>query len=289
MPSLIKTAIYKIYVLGLMVFTVWFAFFLYPVIYGHGADGSEADIEDPEFAAYFGEGATGEEKQLPAALNEQKSTAATEQYVEGRFHHTGMIVEADDTNTCIRCHGSAPHDKTKAIRAFLNMHAFYIACETCHILPKKESGETWVFRWYDKDSGEPISNPLGLTSPDKSMYGNYGAKIAPGTVDSGGNFQFLNGPRERSFVEKYLKEKDRLGSTRRSKMKKVIHRKVNDEPLLCNGCHASEGDLYLPFAKLGYPKRRMQDLTGAEVAGMAGKHQEFKPSSMPLPPAGLPP
>ena len=29
------------------------------------------------------------------------------------------------------------------------------------------------------------------------------------------------------------------------------------------------------FAKLGYPKRRLQDLTGTEVVGMVDKYQEF--------------
>lgn len=283
MLSLIKTVIYKVYILALMAFTVWYGFFLYPIIYGHGADEGVEDMADAEIAAYFGEGTTEEEKQLMAALKEQKQTATTdlgymvvkEQYVEGHFHHVGMTVEPDDTNVCIRCHGSVPHDKAKAIRAFLNMHAFYIACETCHMLPKEGSNMKWVFRWYDKRTGEAISNPPGLTSLDKSMYGNYGAKIAPGRIEPDGSFKFLNGPKERSFVEKYLKEKDRLGSTQQSKMKKVIHRKVNEKPLLCDGCHTPEDNMYLPFAELGYPRRRMQDLTGTEVVGMVEKYQEF--------------
>ncbi len=286
MLQLIKTIINKVYIIFLMCFTVWYGFFLYPIIWGHGGD---HDVEvaasvdaaaDAEIAALLNE-ADIQEKQFASALEEQTRTATTnlgymvveEEYIEGHFHHVGMTVEPDDTSLCIRCHGAIPHDKAKAIRAFLNMHAFYIACETCHIQPKTE-GQSWTFRWYDKKTGELISNPPGLTSLDKSMYGNYGAKIAPGRISSSGQFLFLNDEKERAFVEKYLQEKDRLGSTQQSKMKKVIHRRIDEEPLMCDGCH-NDKDPYLPFDSLGYPKRRKQDLVGTEVAGMVAKYQEF--------------
>jgi hypothetical protein len=286
MLSLIKTVIYKVYILALMCFTVWYGFFLYPIIFAHGGhdeEGTAVPTLDQEIAAMMEGDARVEEAQFQAALEEQKKTATTnlgymvveEQYVQGHFHHVGMTVEPDDTNLCIRCHGGVPHDKAKAIRAFLNMHAFYVACETCHMLPK-EGNDQWVFRWYDKSSGDTIGNPPGLTTIDKSMYGNYGAKVSPGRIREDGNFSFLNDAKERAFVEKYLKEKDRLGATQQSKMKKVIHRNVSDEPLLCDGCHTSDKDkLYLPFADLGYPKRRLEDLIGTEVVGMVEKYQEF--------------
>ncbi len=282
MLSLIKTIIHKVYILALMAFTIWYGFFLYPIIFGHAEADGDVDILEQELAA-LGETSTEEERQFEAALKEQQKTATTnlgymvvkEQYVQGHFHHVGMTVEADDTSLCIRCHGAVPHDKAKAIRAFLNMHAFYVACETCHIMPEEGSGLKYDFRWYDKDTGSTMSNPAGLTSLDKSMYGNYGAKIAPGELDAQGNFRFVNDAKERAFVEKYLKEKDRLGSTQQSKMKKVIHRKVVEKPLLCDGCHTDVDKAYLPYAELGYPKRRMSDLTGTEVAGMVAKYQEF--------------
>ena len=283
--NLIKTVIHKLYILALMCFTVWYGFFLYPIIFGHGADHEveELIVSEGE-GSFLDEIGTEEERMFQKALEEQTKTATTnlgymvveEQYVQGHFHHVGMKVESDDTNLCIRCHGAVPHDKAKSIRAFLNMHAFYVACETCHIQPKEDSSQKWVFRWYDKSEGNVISNPPGLTSDDKSMYGNYGAKIAPGRLLSDGTFKFLNGEKERAFVEKYLKEKDLLASTQQSKMKKVIHRNINEEPLMCDGCHTPDKEkAYLPFVQLGYPKRRMQDLTSTEVVGMIEKYQEF--------------
>jgi hypothetical protein len=286
MLNLIKTVISKLYILVLMAFTIWYGFFLYPVIFSHSADHDVEVLvigEEEHGGSFLDETGTEEENMFDAALREQGSTATTnlgymiveEQYVQGHFHHVGMKVESDDTNLCLRCHGAVPHDKAKSIRAFLNMHAFYVACETCHIYPKEGASE-WVFRWYDKETGDIIANPPGLTSLDKSMYGNYGAKIAPGFLKSDASFRFLNGTKERAFVAKYLKEKDILSSTQQSKLKKIIHRNINEKPLLCDSCHTSDNDkAYLPFVQLGYPKRRMHDLTSTEVVGMIEKYQDF--------------
>jgi hypothetical protein len=133
----------------------------------------------------------------------------------------------------------------------------------------------WVFRWYDKSSGEAIANPAGLNTIDEAMYGNYSAKVAPGAIDATGLFRFLNGPNELAFVEKYQSEEKRLNDTQKSKMKKIIHRKVNEDPLLCDGCHTADSSPYLPFADLGYPNRRMYELTSTEVVGMIKKYQKF--------------
>lgn len=275
MSNLLRKIIYKLYTLVLMCFVVWYASFITPLIFPHGADDhADAHIEESENAS-----GTEEEKLFKKMLREQE-TATTdlgyrvinEQYVKGHFHHTGFTVEPDNENVCIKCHGDVPHDKAKAIRAFLNMHAFYMACESCHIQPG-EGKPAWTFRWYDKKSGKPIGNPAGLVATEIDKYGNYGAKISPGTV-TGDKFSFINGEKEKAFADKYLKEKNRLTPTQQSKMKKVIHRNVNDKPLLCDSCH-TDREPYLAFEKLGYPRHRINALTGTEVVGMVTKYKEF--------------
>ncbi|HHL39323.1 MAG TPA: cytochrome C [Deltaproteobacteria bacterium] len=282
MTSILKKLVYKLYVLGLMAFTVWYGTFITPIIFGH--EEHEEEIAEIEF-----DGAgTEEEKAFRKLLAEQRKTAVTdlgyrvvkEQYVKGHFHHVGFTVEPDKSNVCIRCHGDVPHDKAKAIRAFLNMHAFYLACETCHVRPAR--GEpAWVFRWYDKSTGKPIGNPPGLVATEIDKYGNYGAKIAPGVVEKG-IFRFINGEKELAFVEEYIKKKDLLGPTEQSKMKKAFHRRVNEQPLLCDGCHTKK-EPYLPFAKVGYPPHRINDLTSTEVVGMVNRYKEFYIPKMLLP------
>lgn len=280
----IKKILGKLYVLALMVFTVWYGFFIYPVIFSHDSH----DHAEEETTAAFGttvvkpEGMTLEEKALKRFMKEQKAEATTdlgytvvkEQYVKGHFHHIGMTVESDETNVCVRCHGAVPHDKSKTIRGFLNMHAFFLACETCHI-PAKPGEAPWEFRWYEKKAGAIVANPPGLVGTEKEKYGNYGTKVAPGSIGPDGNFRFINGEKERSFVSEYIKNKDNLSSVEQSKMKKVIHRMVAEKPILCEGCHTISQKPYLPFAELGYPDRRVRDLTSTEVVGMVNKYREF--------------
>jgi hypothetical protein len=276
----LKQVIVKLYIVGLMGFTVWYGFFLYPVIYSH-------DEHEPETESVFGttlkkpEAMTQEETAFRKFIKEQKATATTdlgytvvkEQYVKGHFHHIGMTVESDETNVCVRCHGAIPHDKSKAIRGFLNMHAFYLACETCHIRGKPEQGP-WTFRWYDKKDGHIVENPPGLVATEKEKFGNYGTKVAPGTLSADGSFRFINGEKERAFVVNYMKNKDEISSTEQSKMKKVIHRMVNEKPLLCDGCHTDKSP-YLPFVELGYPPRRIAELKSTAVVGLINKYREF--------------
>jgi hypothetical protein len=282
MINTLKSIIRVAYIIALMGFTIWYGFFLYPIIFGHGDAVKTSEVEESEVDAFFGAGTTEEEKEFLKSLKQQQSVETTdlgymvieEQYVKGHFHHVGMKVETDNYSVCIRCHGAVPHDRAKTIRAFLNMHAFYLACETCHVRPAVTE-PAWEFRWYDKSSGQVIANPAGLNTIDEAMYGNYTAKVAPGQIDATGVFKFLNGPNELAFVEKYQSEEKRLNDTQKSKMKKIIHRKVNEDPLLCDGCHTADNPPYLPFADLGYPNRRMYELTSTEVVGMIKKYQKF--------------
>ncbi len=282
MLKTLRQVIKVCYIVALMVFTIWYARFLYSVIFGSQGKEQIQDVTNLDIDAFFGEGTTEEEKEFLKSLKQQQRISTTdlgymvieEQEVKGHFHHVGMKVETDKNSICIRCHGAVPHDRAKTIRAFLNMHAFYMACETCHVRPAKEQ-KSYVFRWYDKKTGQIVANPRGLNTLNESMYGNYSAKISPGMVKQDGSFQFVNGPKALAFVERYLKEEDLLDDTQKSKMKKVIHRLVNSDPLICDGCHTKKTSPYLPFTSLGYPQRRLRELTSTEVVGMINKYQKF--------------
>ncbi len=285
MYSQLKKILGKVYVIALIVFAVWYGNFIYPIIFSHTEHHHE---ESPPQQQVFGTTVSGagsvsfEETAFKKIKKEQQATATTdlgytvvkEQYVKGHFHHIGMLVESDESNVCVRCHGAVPHDKSKPIRAFLNMHAFFTACETCHIKQKPNQGP-WAFRWYDKENGQLTTNPPELVTTEKEKFGNYGAKFAPGTLAADGSFRFLNGDRERAFVTDFLKNKEGISSTEQSKMKKVIHRMVDEKPLLCDDCHTSSQTPYVPFAELGYPPRRIEQLANTEVVGMLQKYREF--------------
>ena len=214
MVKLLKKIIFKTYVIGLMIFTAWYGYFMYPLIFGfEGKEEAATSLKE------MGAAGTTEEEMFVQLIAEQTQSKITDlgykvidqPYIEGRFHHIGFNIQKDQASICVECHGNVPHDKSKEIRSFLNMHTFYAACETCHSLPK-ESAAAWNFRWYDKDNGNIVENPLALakiadmnTGETKQypIYGNYGAKIVPTYIEDEKN-KLLNGAKERKFAKRYL-------------------------------------------------------------------------------------
>jgi hypothetical protein len=285
MVKFLKTLIFKGYVILLMVFTVWYGYFMYPLVFGfEGKEQAEVSLKE------MGHAGTEEEILFVNLISSQGITKKTDlgyrvieqPYIEGRFHHIGFEIQQDKASNCVRCHGNVPHDKSKEVRSFLNMHAFYTACETCHVRPEKSDAEV-VFRWYDKETGELTVNPSVLVEIEQAYahpeetsyptYGNYGAKIAPGVIEDD-MFSFLRSEKDNVFIERYIKEQDLLSQQQKSQMKKVIHKEINKKPIECNQCH-QEKDPYIPFAKLGYPPRRVDELTNTSVVGMIDKYKEF--------------
>jgi len=288
MWDIFKKIVFRGYVIALMAFTVWYGYFMYPLIFGF-----EGKEEARVSLIQLGGGGTEQEKLFVKLLAEPPVITTVDvgdrvieqPYIKGRFHHIGFEIEHDNASTCIRCHGTVPHNESKEVRSFLNMHGFYLACETCHIRP--QSGEPGLsFRWYDKVSGKPVPNPPKLLDIDSVYdasgsseakyvtYGNYGAKIAPGEIIDG-EFRFLIGPEDLSYVENYLEERERLDEAQQKKVKEVVHERVNEESVECDICH-NDTDQYIPFADLGYPPRRLEELTtSARVIGMLKKYREF--------------
>ena len=285
MVKLLKTIVFKVYVVFLMAFTVWYGQFMYPLVFGfEGKHGAEVSLKE------LGHAGTEEEALFVKLISSKGETQTTDlgyrvieqPYIEGRFHHIGFEVEKDSASVCVRCHGNVPHDKSKELRSFLNMHAFYAACETCHIRPVDDQPE-WAFRWYSKKDGKLVTNPQALldienmyTNPEESFYptyGNYGAKIAPGSIIDG-EFSLIKTDKDKAFVERYIAENDQLNQQQKSQMKKVIHKGMNKEPIECNSCH-QEKNPYIPFDELGYPPRRIDELTNTSVVGMIDKYKEF--------------
>ena len=286
MVALLKKLVFKAYVIGLMAFTVWYGYFMYPLIFGfEGKEEAAASLKE------MGQAGTTEEEMFVQLIAEQTQRKQTnlgyrlidQPYIEGRFHHIGFNIQRDEGSMCVRCHGNVPHDESREIRSFLNMHTFYLACETCHSKPEK-TNTSWDFRWYDKDTGTIVDNPLALKQIEDMftteearkqypVYGNYGAKIAP-TFDDYGEISLLHGQKEMAFVERYQTEQERLAPEKKSQMKRVIHRKVSKEPVQCKGCHR-EKDPYIPFDELGYPPTRARELTNVGVVGMIRKYKQF--------------
>lgn len=182
------------------------------------------------------------------------------------FHKTDRKAVLDTQNLCVSCHGDIPHDKKKEIRAFLNMHAFFMACETCHIRTDK-NGVKYV--WYNKTTGEEKDKI------DLSQYlGDTPYKLMPLSKDG----KLYDTAQMKTYVTEF---KDKVGAmipAAKSAALKVIHRPMSEvkDSVKCEDCHTANREAaYLPFEEIGYPERRAAQLVGNEVVGMIDKYKKF--------------
>jgi hypothetical protein len=186
------------------------------------------------------------------------------------FHKTERSAVLDSQNLCVSCHGDIPHDKKKEIRAFLNMHAFFMACETCHI--RSENKLDTKFVWYDKRTGEEKE------TIDLSLYlGDTPYKLMPTSI-SGPEHRFYDTEQMKKYVTEFKSKVGEMIPSAKSASLKIIHRPMSEleKTVKCDDCHKSDYQTaYLPFRKIGYPDRRMNQLVGNEVVGMIDKYKKF--------------
>lgn len=185
--------------------------------------------------------------------------------IEKHFHHVGDPIMHDEINLCIKCHGDIPHDKNKAVRAFLNMHSDFFACETCHVrLTDKR------FIWYAKESGQEVKDV------NIQLYlSNSKQKLLP-VKNEDGKFERLDSDAKREFVNEFRKILGTLSPDRKSQGLKIIHKYVDKQPVKCDECHAkSLNESYLPLIEMGYKKERVNQILSNEVVGMVNKYKEF--------------
>jgi len=62
------------------------------------------------------------------------------------FHKRTKADDSLDNSFCSTCHLTPPHTKSMRTRTFMNMHAQYIACETCHFRPENVQ---LSYQWQD--------------------------------------------------------------------------------------------------------------------------------------------
>jgi hypothetical protein len=187
--------------------------------------------------------------------------------IEGHFHHIDFDIPPDKRSYCNKCHGDMPHNKVKEVRAFWNMHAFFMACETCHVRFDDPAARP-EYKWYDRQSGEIVDSPVPHAKP-----GFYSAKIVP--------FERFNGSLSRvdseeriEFAQEFIKAGNSLSEFKKSTAIKAIHQLNSKKPYVCDDCHRKENPL-LSLRDLGYPPERIAFLESNEVVGMIEKYKTF--------------
>lgn len=184
------------------------------------------------------------------------------------YHKSESKTAFDSQNLCISCHGDIPHYKKKETRAFLNMHAFFMACETCHI--RAENRMETKFIWYNKISGKEIRK-INLDH----FLGNTNYKIMPVKRDGS---KIYATEKMVKYVDEFKLNVAGMLSAEKITGLENIHKPIVEikNSVGCNECHKSDSyTAYLPFKQIGYPERRTNQLVGNEVVGMIDKYKKF--------------
>jgi hypothetical protein len=271
-----KTLLTKLYIIGFMILTVFFIITIWKVTFAHIIEEYHDRKEVLEITKLKEKQKKEKEKTtFEKVILESEERVKhylgykilEEQRIEGHFHHIGFDIGPDKRSYCVECHGDMPHDDVKELRAFLNMHAFFINCMTCHIR-LEESQKSGVFKWYDRATGEIVESPV-----EKAKPGTYKAKIIPFEYENG-KLARIDSKERVSFALEFREKEKTLSEAQKSRAKKLIHNIVSKQPHICEDCHQQESPL-LPLGELGYAKKRIDSIRSTEVVGMIKKYTEF--------------
>ncbi len=279
-----KNIFFKFYMLAFMVLVVFFMVIIWKVTFAHIVHEYHNRHEAQEVSK-FKEEQSKKVKQTTFQKIILEGDERVKHYlgyrileevrIKGHFHHIGFDIGPDKRSYCITCHGDMPHDAVKELRAFLNMHAFFVGCETCHV-KLDTSVDTGIFKWYDRKTGDIVASPVKKSSP-----GSFKAKIIP-FEKVNGNIQRVDTQERIDFADEYRSREKTLTEAQKSRAKKLIHKIVSKQPYLCEDCHQKEKPL-LPLEDIGYPKERVDSITGTEVVGMIKNYTKFYMPKMLLP------
>ena len=272
-----KTLITKLYLFAGMVITIGLVVLVWNVTFGHLVQEYKIQKHAEEIAAAvandkpkleqvsFKKTIIDENKKIKHYLGYR---VLEQQHLKGHFHHIDLEFKSDNYSYCVGCHGDLPHDKVKGIRAFGNMHAAFLSCQTCHA-HISENEKTGVYKWYDRQTGDIVDSPV----TDGRPVQDYEAKVIP-FIRINGVVARIDSQDKIDFAREYQKAEPTLSDVQKAKAKKIIHSNVSKQPHICADCHQKEAPL-LPFKELGYPPQRYQIVVSTEVVGMINNYTKF--------------
>ncbi len=272
-----KTFLTKLYLLATIAVTVFLMFIIWELTFGHIVEEYKNRKEFEQIAI-----ATDQKAKVPKKENFKDLILDSDQRVkhylgdrvldfkriEGHFHHIDYEQVPDKRSYCITCHGDIPHSKTKEVRAFSNMHASFIACQTCHVKLENKD-RTNIFNWYSNASGEIVSSPV----KEGVLPGMYNSKIIPFELKDG-SFQRIDNQERIDFAAEFKLNEPSLSELQKTKAKKIIHNLISKKPYSCEDCHKKKSPVLL-YRNLGYPQKRINAFLGTEVIGMIKNYSEF--------------
>ena len=200
-----------------------------------------------------------------------------------RDHFHKIVTEepsaVERESVCFLCHTTLPHHKNKKNRALLNMHTFYLSCESCHNKAAGVEGmagaEGVSYGWLDPAGADPSRGHYGTRYNPLSgslIRVNLESRIAPFVTEEGQR-RFLVQKKNSPMARDYIHNKDNLNEQEKDFVKKKFHEGVRPVGHACKACHKPEG--ILDFEGLGFEVKRRSDLETLSVSGMLTRYETF--------------
>jgi hypothetical protein len=214
------------------------------------------------------------QKKESPILEEFKKHKESEEH--RHFHHFVDVLQLPEElrPTCFICHSNLPHSKTKKIRAMLNMHTNYLACETCHL--KKDEGETVVYRWYSPLEKNPLGpffgNAYDPETGELERVKDHFSKIAP-FYEEKGNLTSIVHMQDAPMARDFVRIRDQLTPEQREGVTRRFHVGIIAKGPQCQTCHSTKS--ILDFEALGFSSKRTVDLQMLSIKGIITKYDEF--------------
>lgn len=227
------------------------------------------------FGEKLGMFAEEEKPQILQDLSEQRFTEKMR-----HFHNEPAqdLVNLGKKPVCFYCHGDYPHSKEPMVRTLLNMHTQFVGCMTCHNDPRKIKEKSLNFYWLNysgiKVNGPPFGTSIDPKTGNLVETDNYYAKIVA-VSEQNGKSTLLELTEDNQDVKEFLEVREKLSDADRESVKKRFHRTVSPKGRFCTRCHTSESKGYISFSKLGFSKRRVNDLTNLNIVGIVQKYKKF--------------
>lgn len=280
---MLKTLIYKLYVIALMVFVLWAAQLFYSIIYWEfeytgvsktlRLQRGEPEMLKLRKIRHF------MDNDMQTRTHDLGDVKLTEHYQAGHFHHVGQTITEPSLNGCDYCHTVVPHILDEEARAFRNMHGYFLACETCHYLTKFRRREI-EYGWVQTKTEETISRPLALIRDKLSHQeqlglakGNYGARIVPYVKFNDGVGSII-AKSSLSQAESLLEDFDKLPRAEVKDTLARMHKGLTKKPYKCDACHTKKNAI-LSYRELGYSKEDAENLRDTAVASVISKYDKF--------------
>jgi hypothetical protein len=193
------------------------------------------------------------------------------------FHKNeqSYIVTMNDNDSCRVCHPIYPHEQDKIVRAVLNMHTGFMACEVCHI--KKLQYSNITYGWKDtmdvKFHGNPFGSCYNPKTGETQPSGDIISRIVPFTTDKNGKKLLMN-TWDTEEAKKFNAARIAAPEEKSAALAR-FHRDIDKKEVsvACEECHSSSS--ILDFRELGFDEGKAETLITIDIKGLITKYKTF--------------